>query len=112
MMQVWWKDEFDEMDDDERADRAWKVPDEVGILDPSFRYPCKSVRNAAEKYADYFHSDRDGWENTWPLNFVVFDGERYFDVEVDREYVAEFWSSEPTPREITPTADTEENADD
>lgn len=27
--------------------------------------------NAAKAYADYVHSNRDGWESTWPLVFRV-----------------------------------------
>lgn len=51
-----------------------------------------SPRDAAEVYADYFHSQRDGWESTWPVEFFVRDMET--DVvqrfSVDRETVPEF----------------------
>ena len=47
--------------------------------------------DAAKAYADYVHSNRDGWESTWPLAFRVRcpDGSMA-DFEVDREYVPEF----------------------
>ena len=47
--------------------------------------------DAAEAYADYVHSQRDGYECTWPLVFRVRcpDGSTA-DFEVDREYVPEF----------------------
>lgn len=94
---VWWKPEFDDCKTDEDRDEiAWHVPDEVGILDPSVRYPCNSAEDAAEKYADYFHNERDGYENTWPIEFVVNDGTRFFVVEVDREMVPEFRAGAPT----------------
>ena len=50
--------------------------------------------NAAEAYADYVHSHRDGWESSWPLTFRVLcpDGSTA-DFEVDREYVPEFSAS-------------------
>ena len=47
--------------------------------------------SAAEAYADYVHSARDGNESTWPLAFRVRcpDG-LTADFEVDREFVPEF----------------------
>lgn len=48
--------------------------------------------HAATIYADYFHSQRDGWESSWPRDFCVRDTEtgtvqRF---EVDREHVPKF----------------------
>ena len=47
--------------------------------------------DAAEAYADYVHSNRDGWESSWPLTFRVRcpDGSAS-DFEVEREHVPEF----------------------
>ena len=47
--------------------------------------------DAAEAYADYVHSNRDGCESSWPLAFRVRspDGSTA-DFEVDREFVPEF----------------------
>jgi len=47
--------------------------------------------DAAEAYADYVHSQRDGWESSWPLTFRVCcpDGS-VVDFEVDREHVPKF----------------------
>jgi len=47
--------------------------------------------DAAEAYADYVHSNRDGNESSWPLVFRVRnpDGSTA-DFEVDREFVPEF----------------------
>jgi hypothetical protein len=95
-MRVWRKDEFDDADDDdERADRAWAVPDRRGILHPQNSAPCDDPRDAAEQYAEYCHARRDGWEWSWPVDFVVHDGERYYVVEVERETVPEFCASKP-----------------
>lgn len=49
---------------------------------------------AAEAYADYVHSARDGYESSWPLVFRVrsSDGSTA-DFEVDREIVPEFRAS-------------------
>lgn len=99
---VWLRDEFVDADDDERADRAWKVPDERGIFDPS--YPCTDAEQAAERFAEHFHDQRDGWESSWPLEFVVFDGSSYFVVEVERETVPEFRASKPKPLSVNAAA--------
>jgi hypothetical protein len=47
--------------------------------------------DAARLYADYCHSNRDGWESTWPLNFRVrLPDNTTKDFEVEREMVPEF----------------------
>ncbi len=99
-LRVWWYEEWKEHKDDpdpswlERC--AWNVPDHQGLLNPEIFTPVEDIDEAAELYADYFHSHRDGWENTWPLQFIVFDGERYHLVEVEREMVPEFRAGKPT----------------
>ena len=43
--------------------------------------------DAAEAYADYVHSDRDGWDSSWPLNFRVRSPDGMLeDFSVDREF--------------------------
>lgn len=53
---------------------------------------------AAEAYADYVHSNRDGNESSWPLVFRVRcpDGTTA-DFEVDREFVPEFSAASIKP---------------
>jgi len=101
---VWRLDEFNDYDADEREDNAWTVPDQRGILYPENSVPCDDVREAAERYADYFHSHRDGWECTWPVEFVVHDGVGYFIVEVEREMVPDFHAGKPTPLHVEAAA--------
>ncbi len=97
-MRVWWEDEFKECSSDEQRDReAWKVPDRVSLFYPDVKTPCDDVEDAAEQYADYFHDNRDGNENTWPLNFVVHNGKEFFLVTVDREFNPTFAAWEPVP---------------
>lgn len=94
-MRVWIRDEFEDYDEDERADRAWTVPDRRGILYPENAAPCDDPRDAAKQFADYYHAQRDGWESTWPIEMIVHDGDRYWIVEVDRECVPEFSADKP-----------------
>lgn len=56
-----------------------------------FVYALSGPAEAAERYADWFHGNRDGWESSWPLTFRVRseDGTEQ-DFEVDREMVPEF----------------------
>jgi len=46
----------------------------------------ESAKEAAEEYAAYVHSQRDGWESNWPLEFRVRlpDGTTE-DYEVERD---------------------------
>lgn len=94
---VWWKDEFVEMDEAERDDRAWTVPPERGIFNPEYIHECDDVEDAAKKYAEYFLNQRDGHENTWPLDFVVHDGRDFHVVSVELDYEPCFHSSDPEP---------------
>lgn len=84
---VWWHDEFrDCKTDDERDDAAWPVPDRRSFFNPDLVTPCEDIEDAAEQYAEYFHNNRDGWENSWPIEFVVHDGRAFHLVSVDRDY--------------------------
>jgi hypothetical protein len=75
-----------------------RVPrDEVHVPDTVLY----GTASAAEAYADYIHSNRDGNECSWPLQFRVRnpDGSTE-DFEVDREFVPEFSAApiKPIPR--------------
>lgn len=52
-----------------------------------------SESEAVRLYAEHCHNQRDGWEWSWPIEFLVRDEETkkvlLFDVE--RETVPEFW---------------------
>ncbi len=56
------------------------------------------AEDAAEAYADYVYSQRDGYESSWPLTFRVrsADGSTA-DFEVDTEHVVEFHASPAKP---------------
>ena len=60
--------------------------------------------DAAEAYADYVHSNRDGNESSWPLVFRVRcpDGTTA-DFEVDREFVPEFSAAPIRPATASTT---------
>lgn len=61
-------------------------------------YELRTAADAAEAYADYVHSHRDGWEATWPLVFRVRgpDG-AVQDFEVHRDFAPEFSASPVKP---------------
>lgn len=99
---VWLKDDFDEGDADERDESAMELRYDYNVYTPtrigrSLRCPCAigDVREAAKVFADFFHAQRDGWECTWPVDFVVHDGAAYFVVEVERDMVPEFRGGKP-----------------
>lgn len=97
-LRVWLYDEWKDYDADEREDCAWVPPDTKSILYPENPgIPVTDVEKAAELYAAYFHSQRDGWESTWPIEFVVHDpiANTYVVIEVERETVPEFHASKP-----------------
>jgi hypothetical protein len=105
---VWMKDEFDENPDsrDEdamelRRDRsAWSITRIGRVL--HCPYSIDDAEEAAEFYADYFHSERDGWECSWPVEFVVCDGDAYFVVSVDRDYNPTFSAAKSKPLVVSP----------
>jgi len=82
---VWLLDEFEQCnDEDERDDLAWSP------RVSQWQYAPNSPQHAAELYADYCHARRNGCEWTWPVDFVVTDGEQFWKLEVSREAVPEF----------------------
>lgn len=108
---VWPKDEFDGADADEREDSAMSLVYDCNVYSPDKRrgervlrcpHAIDNARDAARIYADWFHGNRDGWECTWPLDFVVHDGERYFVVNVERDMEPVFMAAKPQPLEVTP----------
>lgn len=70
----------------------------------SIYVPYGDPSDAAEAYADFAHSNRDGYECTWPLMFRVRcqDG-TLVDFEVDREIVPEFSARPIKPLEMPPS---------
>lgn len=106
---VWMKDEFDENPKSRDEDamelrygehRSWTTTRIGRVL--HCPHSIDDAEEAAEVYADYFHSERDGWECTWPVEFVVHDGAGYFVVSVDRDYDPTFNAAKSAPLEVTP----------
>lgn len=52
---------------------------------------------AAEIHAQHYHSQRDGWEASWPIVFRVREvaSGKLFDVEVERESIPHFYAAPP-----------------
>ena len=104
---VWWKDEFDELgldlDENESGRRAAPGRDaytwSLGLFEPRRKVGCDSIEEAAAAYADYFYHQRDGYDATWPCEFVVFDRNdgSYHVVSIHVEYEPSFSSANPTP---------------
>lgn len=106
---VWEKDEFDQQDADEREDAAIEIAYDSSTWSTEkrgkklhYRYPIDTAERAAEVFADWYHAAREGWESTWPVAFVVHDGDRYVAIEVDRDMVPEFRSGKPKQVEVSP----------
>lgn len=53
---------------------------------------CFDHRDLAEKCAEYYHDNHDGWESSWPCDFRIYDADRNFVGcwEVDRESMPVF----------------------
>lgn len=112
-LRVWWKDEFDECGPDQDVEGEAIVPEPgqvvapgwdaytttLGLLQPSRKVDIDDVDDAAEAYADYFFSQRDGYENTWPLEFVVLDRHdgTYHVVEIAMEMEPTFRTNNRKP---------------
>lgn len=84
---VWclsWEDTDEDGRDVVGVDVAREVTPAGCIAAP---YYVADAREAATYYAEWAHSNRDGWECTWPLTFRVRlpDGSTE-DYEVEREY--------------------------
>lgn len=47
-------------------------PFEFNTLSPN------DLEYAAEKYAEYYHAHRDGWEASWPIEFHIADEQGNF----------------------------------
>jgi hypothetical protein len=112
-LRVWWHCEFVECgpDEDVAGDEINPGPGKIaapgwdacletlGLLSPVKKVDIEDVREAAKEYADYFYSDRDGHENSWPQDFVVLDRRdgTYHVVSVDIDWSPSFHSSFPKP---------------
>ncbi len=98
---IWRREEFETATADERADRAWPKPRTPLVATLRLFQETSDVGEAAEIYADFCHANRDGWEWSWPQEFVVFDQSAYWVVSVDRETVPEFNAATPQPLKVT-----------
>lgn len=81
--------------------RVW-LADEHEYDGSAKEYTVYEPREAVLKHADHYHSHRDGWEASWPIDFIVRDlGEKYpydadgtlYKFDVDRETVPHFVTS-------------------
>lgn len=117
---VWLKDEFLDCDDaDERSDRAMELnytPNDYTIRRVGrvlhHPYPVDDAKEAAEVYADFYHSQRDGWECTWPIAFVVYDGDCYVVIEVMRDFDPVFHAGKPEPLALEDEIEDEDEDED
>ncbi len=89
-LRVWWREDFDGADDDEERLRiAWSPPKAY----PWFGgepHDIEDVETGAEMYADYFWSERDGYEDKWPQDFVVEKDGKYHLVTIDVDHSPSF----------------------
>lgn len=49
--------------------------------------------SVAQRCADDYHSNHDGWESSWPLDFTLYEtenGDPVATLEVEREAIPEF----------------------
>lgn len=70
-------------------------PDYSQTVDDAFEYESRTFHDlkfVAERFAEVYHSDHDGWECSWPIEFHIADGDGKFlgVVEVERETRPEF----------------------
>jgi hypothetical protein len=95
---VWCKDEFYQSDSDEREDSGWKAVHPNSRF-PSLRdwvSPCEDAREAARWYAEHCWSSRDGYEWSWPIDVVVFDGKDYVEINIELDMSPVFRAGKPT----------------
>ncbi|HEY4266791.1 MAG TPA: hypothetical protein VGM94_01235 [Galbitalea sp.] len=102
---VWclsWED--DELDGIDFADKPSTTGGYIEQILASDKW-ATDARDAAQMCADHFHSNRDGWESSWPLEFRVRlpDGTTE-DYIVEREMVPEFTASRIKGRPSVPPA--------
>lgn len=70
------------------------LPDYCGsVADPySFKAHAPwSAEELAQDAAEDFHSNHDGWECKWPLEFCVLLDGKWYSFTVDREAVPSFY---------------------
>lgn len=75
--------------------RIWRL-DYDELDEPGKTRSASSIREAAERQADWDHARRDGWEWSWPVTYLVEEssGVRW-EVEVERHTVPEFEAGKP-----------------
>ena len=74
--------------------KFWR-PDYSETIDDAYEFEVNfsdDLEFSAEEYAEYYHDNRDGWEDSWPILFSVgsLDGKFLGNVSVDREHRAAF----------------------
>lgn len=76
--------------------KVWREYDyedieEVPVFDRTFLN--EDIEYIAETYAEHYHDNCDGWECSWPIDFMVAteDGKILGCVEVDREARPHFY---------------------
>ena len=75
---VWRKDDYEDIE-------------EVPVFDREFLN--EDIEYVAETYAEHYHDNFDGWECSWPVEFMVAteDGKILGRVKVERESRPHFW---------------------
>lgn len=68
------------------------------------KYEAYDVHDAAQDAAAWDHSNRDGWEWSWPIVYKVRDvaTDQLWAIEVDRETVPEFHAGREAPYPMPP----------
>lgn len=59
----------------------------------------ENLSYVAEECAEDLHDNRDGWESSWPLEFVILDEKGELEIGrfiIERESVPEFHATEKT----------------
>lgn len=77
----------------------WYSTDRRGELRYELRGVMRPLRDVAIDAAEDFHSNHDGWESVWPMDFTIYESEEGPAVgrfEVERETVPQFhaWERE------------------
>jgi len=69
-------------------------PEDARELKNTYFTPSNDPETFAEQAAEYCHSNRDGWEWTWPVVFVILeDGKEVGKYEVELEYIPGFYAT-------------------
>jgi hypothetical protein len=76
------------------------VPEDAYSFKPSHDEPSWA-KYAAEEAAEDYHSNHDGYEDDWPLTFVLLDdaGKELGRFMVDREAIPHFYAAKIEKKE-------------